>query len=178
VIHAEPSERRILMEVIERDTRMAMRMLRAFPRERADVPPLDCPHTARELAWRFVAWERLVHYLLIGRSAASGTPPATMTEIIPAFESAHAETRLALLRMSHERWVEIIHGPVTNEVWERGRRGDLLWMAWKALVHHGEHFAAHLRLAREEDAFARERARTAGTAVPAVPDSLLARGAA
>jgi hypothetical protein len=140
-----------------------MRMIRAFPHGRADDRPVDCPHTARELAWRFVVWERLAHYLLLGRSAATHGPvPASMTEILHAFESAHAETRLALLRLSHERWTEVVRGPVTAEIWERGRRGDLLWMAWKALIHHGEHFAAHLRLAREEEALARERARTAG----------------
>jgi hypothetical protein len=153
VVHLESNEHRLLHEVLEREFGNVMRMMRAFPHERVDQHPVDCPHTARELAWRFVIWERLAHYLLLGRTSGVGqAPPRTMKEIMRTYDEAHQETRLALLRISGERWKETVHGPVAPDQWVRAARGELLWMAWKALVHHGEHFAAHLRLAREEDA--------------------------
>lgn len=156
MVQLDINERRLLLEILERESRNAVRMMRSFPHDRVDDRPVDCPHSARELAWRFVIWERLAHYVLFGHAGRIGESPLpTMPEILHAYEDEHAETRLALLRMTRERWEERIHGPVTTETWERGSRGDLLWMAWKALVHHGEHFAAHLRLAREEGAIER-----------------------
>jgi hypothetical protein len=158
VVYLEMSERRLLLEVLEREFRSAVRMMRVFPPDRLDQHPTDCPLTARQLAWRFVEWERLVHYVLLGRTSGTALPaPGSMFEIVRAYEATHRETRAALLRMSQARWLETIRGPVSADRWERGQRGELLWMAWKELTLQGEHFAAHLRLARAEEALSADR---------------------
>lgn len=155
-------ERRLLAELTERESRNTVRMLRAFPPEQLDGRGPDCPHTARELAWAFVQRERLMHYLLLGRTAGAEAPaPRTLLEILSAYEEARRETRHALARLGSRAWDETLRGPVAPGRWEIGRRGELLWTTWKEQTRHTAHFAIHLREARE---------RAAGTgAIPTAP---------
>lgn len=152
MVYVESSERQLLTGVLEREFRNAVRMMRAFPAAHVDDIPNDCSRSGRDLAWAFVERERLMHYVVRGQMGAMGQPaPPTLHDILTAYEDAHHETRTALLRLSPELWSETIRGPAGIGVWERGRRGELLWMAWKDLVHHSTHFAAHLRAARQAD---------------------------
>ena len=100
-------------------------------------------------------------YVLRGRTTGIGAPvPETLHGILSEYEDAHRESRAAFARLTREQWQEQIRGPAGLSGWERGRRGELLWMSWKELVHHVSHFAVHLRVARQEDAA--QRARTVG----------------
>lgn len=159
MVEVVSTERSLLADVLEREYRNALRMLNAFPAHRlADRPP-DCQRSARELAWAFVERERLMLYVLRGRTAGIGErAPDSLHAIVTEYESVHRESRAALARVTREQWQESIRGPVGLTGWERGRRGELLWMAWKELVHHVAHFACHLRMARQEEAARRARA--------------------
>lgn len=146
-------ERHLLAELLERESRNTVRMLRAFPPGRLDDRGFDCPQSARDLAWSFVQRERLMHYVLLGRSVgADAAAPDSVSEITTAYEAARWETRHALARLTARRWDESLRGPVAPGRWEIGRRGELLWASWKELTHHLAHFAVHLREAREREA--------------------------
>jgi len=163
MVHTGSSERQLLTAVLEREFHNTVRMIRAFPAGRADERTADCPHTARELAWAFVQRERLMHYVLLGRMGQTDAPaPRSLYEIVVAYKEAHLETFRALTRLTPAQWSETLRGPVGAGSWERGRRGELLWMTWKELVHLGSHFAHHLRAARQAEAAA--AAHTAATA--------------
>jgi hypothetical protein len=152
---AEGSERQLLTEALEREFRNVCRMMRAFPAERAEDRLADCPRSARELAWAFVERERRLHSLLRGRPGDAFEPaPRSLYDIRVAYEDAHRETSRALSRLTPKDWGEAIHGPPEIGAWERGRRGEQLWTAWKELVHHGAHFAVHVRAARQASAAA------------------------
>jgi hypothetical protein len=98
-------------------------------------------------------------YVLRGRTAGIGAPaPDSLHGILTEYEDAHGATRVAFAQLTKEQWREQIRGPAGLAGWERGRRGELLWMAWKELAHHVAHFAVHLRVARQEDAARRARA--------------------
>jgi hypothetical protein len=153
MVHPEYHERQLLTGALEREYRNALRMMRSFPAERADDVPADCSRSGRDLAWGFVERERLLHYVVRGRMGMLGeTAPADLSAILLFYEAAHRETSEALIVLTARQWEEVIRGPAGIGVWERGRRSELLWMAWKDLVHHGAHFAVHLRLARQKDA--------------------------
>jgi len=161
MVHAEYHERQLLTGALEREYRNALRMMRSFPAGHADDVPADCSRSGRDLAWGFVERERLLHYVVKGRMGTLGeTAPADLSTILLFYEAAHRETSEALIALTARQWEEVIRGPAGIGVWERGRRSELLWMAWKDLVHQGAHFAVHLRLARQEDAA--EIARPAG----------------
>ncbi|HPS79476.1 MAG TPA: hypothetical protein PLS53_15055 [Thermoanaerobaculaceae bacterium] len=148
----------VLAEVLEREFRNARRMLGAFPSSRLEDRPPDCSHTARELAWAFVQRERLMLYVLRGRTSDLGKPaPEQCSTILAEYDEAHRESRRAIARLSPEQWRERISGPAGLQGWETASRLDLLWSAWKELVHHVAHFAVHLRVARQAEA-ARETA--------------------
>jgi hypothetical protein len=162
-------ERRLLAELLERESRNTVRMLRAFPPERLDDRGLDCPYSSRELAWYFVQRERLMHYVLLGRTAgADAAAPGSLSEILSAYEAARWDTRHALARLTARQWDESLRGPVAPGRWEIARRGDLLWASWKELTRQVAHFAIHLREARERMA---DRA-TAPTADVPEPETI------
>jgi len=146
-------ELRLAAEMLEREFRNAHRMLRSFPAERIEDRPPDCSRSGRELAWAFVERERRLLYVLRGRTAELGTSaPESLLDIQAEYENAHRETRAALAVFTEQQWNEVIRGPAGLGGWERARRGELVWMSWKDLVHHTAHFAVHLRLARQDDA--------------------------
>ena len=163
MVQAVTPERQLLTEALEREFGNALRMLKAYPAERLDDRPADCPRSGREMAWALVERERRMHYVLCGPAAGlDAHAPESLAAILAAYESAHHETRAAL---TPAQWREPLHGPVGMGPWERARRGELLWMAWKDLVHHAAHLAVHLRLARQDDAAARGDAAAESTAV-------------
>ncbi len=147
------TERGLFAQLLEREYRNTARMLRAFPRGRLDEKPADCPRSGRAMAWAFVERERLMLYVLRGRTTGIGVDaPASMDEILAAHAEAHRDTRTALSQVTAAQWDETLSGPAGLRHWERARRGELLWMALRELVHHGAHFAIHLRLAQDEEA--------------------------
>ena len=153
MFESRTSERQLLAEMLEREFSHAVRMLKSFPAEHLDDRPLDCARSAREMAWAFVVRERLIHYLLSGRAVGiDADPPRSLHHLIEAYEEAHRETRTHLTRLTTQQWIEPLRGPVGPGLWEQGRRGELLWMTWKELVHHGAHFAVHVHQARQGDA--------------------------
>lgn len=152
------SERRVLAEALEREFSKAIRMMRAFPYGCFNEEPTVCPRTGRDLAWGFVRREHLLHYVISGRmTEIAATAPSSLHEILVAYEEARRETRERLGLLTRDRWNEVLRGPAGLGRWERARRGELLWMALRDLVHHGEHFALHLRMAREADASSQAR---------------------
>ena len=147
------SEQGLFTEVLEREFTSAMQMLREFPADRLDDRPRDCEKSARELAIGFLERERAIHHVLRGRPADRGAAaPSSLHEIVGTFEAAHRETRETLANLTAEDWGESIRGPVGLGMWDRARRGELLWLALKELIAQDSHFAVHLRLAREEQA--------------------------
>ncbi len=147
------TERGLFAQLLERECRNTTRMLKAFPRGRLDERPADCPRSGREMAWAFVERERLMLYVLRGRTTGIGVDaPASMDAILAAHAETHRDARDALAQVTAAQWDETLSGPAGLGHWERARRGELLWMALRELVHHGAHFAIHLRQAQDEDA--------------------------
>jgi hypothetical protein len=150
------SEQGLFAEVLEREFSNSMQMLREFPPDRLDDRPRDCEKSARDLAIGFLERERTIHHVLRGRPTDRVAPPSSLMEIVGNYEQAHRETRETLASLTTEDWGESIRGPVGLGMWDRARRGELLWLALKELIAQDSHFAVHLRLAREDEALTSE----------------------
>jgi hypothetical protein len=160
MIEVMRSEKELLIGILEREFRGAVRMMGAYPIARLDDRADDCGRTGRELAWAFVERERLMQYVALGRMATTEQPaPGSLREIVAAHHTEHRQTCAALRALTPAQWSESMRGPAGLDVWGHGRRSELLWLAWKDLVRHGAHFSVHLSAAR------------AVTGVPAVPGS-------
>jgi hypothetical protein len=142
-----------LAAALERESRRARRMLALFPPAHLEDRPPDCGRSAQELAWAFVERERLMLYVLIGRTYGFGAAaPKHLETILAEYDTARRKSRAALAQLKPEQWQEQLRGPAGLMGWERSSRGELLFAGWKELVHDTAHFAVHLRLAQEVEA--------------------------
>ena len=151
------SERELFAEVLEREFRSCSRMLRAFPTDRLDERASDCACSARELAARFVERERAMHQVLFGAAGAGPPPGASLYEIQCRLEATHERTLAGLVALTEAGWRETVPAPAGLGIWDRARRGELLWLALKDLIRDDAHFALHLRLARQRGTEAYDR---------------------
>jgi hypothetical protein len=143
----------VLSGALEREFRRARLMLASFPPAHLEDRPPDCGRSAQELAWAFVERERLMLYVLIGRTYGFGAAaPKHLETILAEYDSARRKSRAALAQLKAEQWREQLRGPAGLMGWESSSRGELLFAGWKELVHHTAHFAVHLRLAQKAEA--------------------------
>jgi hypothetical protein len=153
------SERQAYSEVLEHEVKKIVRVLRAFPAERFEQRDPECLRSARELAGEFVAHVRGIEEISHGRIAPN-LPAASRTRggILLELETAAMGASAALMTLSPARWGEVMEAPTALTPWRQARRGELLWLALREMVHHYRHFTLHLKAARPDDGVGRVRA--------------------
>jgi hypothetical protein len=152
------SERQAYAEVLEQEVKKVVRLLRAFPAERFEERDPECLRSARELAGEFVAHVRGIEEISYGRIAPN-TPATSRTRggILLELETAAMGASAALMTLPAARWGEVMEAPTALTPWRQARRGELLWLALREMVHHDRHFALHLKAARQAIGGGRER---------------------
>jgi uncharacterized damage-inducible protein DinB len=141
------------LEVYEQEHEKTMRVLRAYPADKAELRPHAMCKTARELAWVF-AVERRLGAMAFNNAFASGMPsgrppeaPGSWDAVIDAIEQGHKEFR-DLVRSTPDdkldQTVKFFVGPKTlGDV----RRMDLLWFLLHDQIHHRGQMSIYLRMA-------------------------------
>lgn len=152
-VAAMPSPKQLFLESYEREHAITMRVLRAYPADRADLRPHPKCKTARELAWVFTL-ERWLGNMVLDDAFASGNPPGSpppppesWVDVLSSFEKAHEEFGGRVRATPDDvlfRTVRFFTGRGTlSDV----RRIDLLWFLLSDEIHHRGQFSIYLRLA-------------------------------
>jgi uncharacterized damage-inducible protein DinB len=144
------TEKEMFINAWEREFNTTLRVLKAFPAEKLDLKPHDKSKSARELAWNFPAEEKLlIEGSLTGNFDFANYPkaPATMQEIITAYEKNHREALEKVKKLSDDELNKPVKFMVAPKQMGDVRRGDLLWMAIMDKVHHRGQFSVYLRMA-------------------------------
>jgi uncharacterized damage-inducible protein DinB len=142
------------LDVYEREHATTMKVLRAFPPEKADLQPHPKCKTAKELAWIFVL-ERGLGTAVMADAFAKGVPsgrkppdpPARFEDILVALEKAHQEFAQLLRTYSDEQLhekVTFMVGPKTPGPYSRI---DFAWFLLHDQIHHRGQFSIYLRMA-------------------------------
>ena len=143
------------LSVYQREHETTMRVLRAFPADRADLRPHAKCKTARELAWVFVV-ERVLgthvmHDQLAELMASGGgsPPPApeSWSEILDAIEARHQEFRELIASFSDEEMRAPVHFFAGPKQIEPMPRNEVAWFLLHDQIHHRGQFSIYLRLA-------------------------------
>lgn len=146
-----PRER--FLDVYEREHQITMKVLRAFPPEKADLRPHPRCKTARELAWIFVLERGLgkagLNNVFATRQPSGSPPPAPekWDDVLTALEAAHADFRDTLNSFTDEQLNEPIKffgGPKTLVDY---RRIDFAWFLLHDQIHHRGQMSIYLRMA-------------------------------
>ena len=151
---AMPSPRQQFLDAYEREYAITMKILRAYPPDKAELRPHAKLKNARELAYIFVQECGLGIVGLndvFGKGTATGpsSPPVPekWEDVLPALEAAHASFRKVFESFTDAELLEPIKfygGPKTLVDYSR------LQFAWFLLsdqIHHRGQLSVYLRLA-------------------------------
>lgn len=140
------------LQVYDREHETTMRVLRAFPADKADMQPHAKCRTARDLAWVFVAerglgmavYQNQLEELMAGEMPE---PPQSWEELLSAFENAHRQFR----DMIEATTDADLQQPVTFFVGphKMGQMTRLEWIRFllRDEIHHRGQFSIYLRMA-------------------------------
>lgn len=152
-ITAMPTPRQQFLDAYDREHEITMKVLRAFPPEKADLQPHPKCKSARDLAWIFVLERGLgkagLNNVFASGGARGASPPAPekWEDILSAIEAAHVDFRNAFDSFTDEQLAEPIKffaGPKTLADYSR------VAFAWFLLcdqIHHRGQMSVYLRMA-------------------------------
>src|SRR5687767_3823486 len=109
-------------DVYAKEHATTLKVLRAFPADRADYRPHERSNSALQLAWTFVMENNIALSALKGPLNLTGKfppPPPTMGEVIAAYEKSAMELQETLARTPESRLSETLQFPTGP-----GKMGD------------------------------------------------------
>ena len=144
------SEREMFLASFDREFATTLKCLKAYPADKAGFKPHPRSKTALELAWDFVTEQQVaIAGALAGQIDFSKTPkpPATMQEVIAAYEKGHQETAGKVKAASDESLNKKIKFPVGPKQMGDLRVMDVCWGVMQDQIHHRGQFSVYLRMA-------------------------------
>jgi len=132
----------------EREHQTTVRVLKAYPPEKASFKPHDTSMTALETAWMMAGMQFDPGELMADEMKMEGPPPIPKTwqELIAAYEKTYTEFVRKLRAMPDDALNGTIRVPVAKDRLEPHRRGDVLWYFLHALIHHRGQLSVYLRM--------------------------------
>jgi len=150
--HPTESPRDQYLKVYEEEHARTMRVLRAYPKEEAELRPHPKSKTARELAWMFVFEQGAVEKALTtGFDWANPSPapeaPSSFDAILSAFEKGHKHVAGLISSLRDDELFETVSFPTGP-----GRISDMPKIQFLRLmlhdqIHHRGQFSIYLRMA-------------------------------
>jgi len=144
------TEKEMFLESWAREFQTTMKVLRAFPADKAEFKPHERSRTARELAWTFVGEQALIDMAVKGKIDFSGEmpkPPAAWKEILAALEKTNSETIPKVRAMTDADYNSMIKFPAGPNQMHDLRKADVLWTVMMDAIHHRGQFSVYLRMA-------------------------------
>jgi len=150
---ARPSPKQQFLDAYEREHAITMKLLRAYPPEKAELQPHPRCKPARELAWIF-ALERGLGKAGLANAFASGSPggapppaPNSWSEVLDTIEAAHVDFGRVFASYTDDELLEPItffSGPKT--LFDIPRI-DFAWFVLSDEIHHRGQLSIYLRMA-------------------------------
>jgi uncharacterized damage-inducible protein DinB len=143
------TEKDTFIQTFEREYQTTLKVLKAYPSERADLKPSPKSKTAQDLAWMLVLNQMVVIPTLDNQLDPGKLPPAPKgwADIAPALEAAHRESVARLNKSTEDDWNGTIQMPVARKTMGEVRIGDALWFFLSDTIHHRGQFTVYLRMA-------------------------------
>ena len=141
------------LEQYEEEHARTVRLLRAYPADKADLRPCANCRTAREIAWVF-ALERYLARNMMEDAYVSGAPagkppeaPDSWNEIVSKVEQMHREFAAYIRAMPAEQLGAMTKFMVGPKRMGDRRKLDLLWYLLHDEIHHRGQLSVYLRMA-------------------------------
>lgn len=143
------NEKEMFLQAWEREFQTTLKVLKGYPKEKLDLKPAEKSRTAKDLLWTFVVEEKVIDGVMKGQVDFMNLPkpPATLGEIVSAYEATHREIGQKLKAITEQELNTAIPFMVAPKQMGKVRRGDILWMMLMDSVHHRGQLSVYLRVA-------------------------------
>lgn len=143
------TEKEIFLDRWDREFQTTLKILKAYPKDQADLKASERSGSAKVLAWTLVLGQNVVQHAIEGELKMEALPksPATLDEIIAIYQRTH-ETLVGKLRALPEaefgKTMKFFVGPKQmGDV----RKGDIFWNFLMDNVHHRGQLSVYMRIA-------------------------------
>jgi len=143
------TEKDVFLATLGREHETTMRLLRAYPADKAELRASERSKTAREIAWMLAVTQQVIPHLLGHELPGMDPPPAppTWNEVLGAVQASHTDTMAKLRGMRPEDMNSTVRLPVGPQKMADVRRGDAMWMFLYDMIHHRGQFSVYQRMA-------------------------------
>ena len=143
------SEKEMYLATFEREHQITLKVLRAYPADKADLKPAASSQSAREVAWTLVQCENFVEPILRGDAMPSwmAPAPATWSAILAAFEDAHKSATARIAKITDEEMNGTVRTMIGPKQEGDLRAGNMLWGMLSMSIHHRGQLSVYLRMA-------------------------------
>jgi uncharacterized damage-inducible protein DinB len=142
------TERQTYLDTFTREAQTTLRVLKAYPADKAGYKPAERSNTAMQTAWTLVISQFVTEPILTIPKLVPQPPPpapADWTTLVATFEQAHKDATKRLTSMSDAVYQSPIELAVGKGVTAPVRRADALWMMLFDTVHHRGQLSVYLR---------------------------------
>jgi hypothetical protein len=149
------SNKQRFLETYEQEHEKTMRVLRAFPADKAEFRPSERCKPARELAWMFALERGLGKSVVLNDAFAKAGPPTgklpdapgSWDAVLAAAEQTHREFADIVRSIPEEKLDETVKFFTAPKTLGDVRRIDFLWFLLHDEIHHRGQFSIYLRAA-------------------------------
>ena len=143
------TEKDMFVATFEREFATTLKLLKNLPAGKEEFKPAARSRNVRELAWIFIAEEKVAEAITVGELPFAAAPPAPqlpVAELIAMFETSHREALGKIRAMSQESFNRTVKFPVGPGKMGDMRAADVLWTMLMDAVHHRGQLSVYLRM--------------------------------
>jgi uncharacterized damage-inducible protein DinB len=149
---AMPSPKQQFLNALDKEHATTVKVLRAFPADKAAMKPHEKLKSAKDLAFIFVLERGLGVTILNNEFAQLGSRPFPATpdryeDILAALEQANAQFRSLVESFSDQQMMEKVTFLVGPKTPGQFTRLEFCWFLLCDEIHHRGQFSVYLRLA-------------------------------
>jgi uncharacterized damage-inducible protein DinB len=148
-----PAAKQQFLDTYEREHATTMRVLRAYPADKAELRPHPKCKTARELAWVFALERGLGRMVLNDElatrppSGGAPPPPAAWEDVLESVERSHREFGDLVRSLSEDALSQAVSFFTAPKTMGKVPRMEFLWFLLHDEIHHRGQFSIYLRMA-------------------------------
>ena len=142
------TERQSYLDTFNREAQTTLRVLKAYPANKAEYKPADRSNTAMQTAWTLVISQRVTEPIITVPKLIPSAPPSAPADwatLVSSFEQEHKAASKRLTAMSDAVFQSTFEIAVGKGVTAPVRRADALWMMLFDTVHHRGQLSVYLR---------------------------------
>jgi len=136
------------IDTYKREHGTTLKVLRAFPGDKADYKPHPGNNTAKQIAWTFFVENNVMLAAIKGPLQLGGgfpPAPATFAECITAYENSAREFMAQFEKMPESRLSEMVKFPSGKNQMADYPVIDFLWFMFLDSIHHRGQLSVYIR---------------------------------